>query len=68
MKVIVAIICATLVSGCGVELATTAATTATMKKQEVEAAQHIKALAQQKIDQAAQSMQQRDAQRRDVEK
>lgn len=68
MKVLVATVCAILLSGCGVELATTAATTAAMKKQEIEAAQQTKAMAQQKIDQAVQSMQQREEQLRKAEK
>lgn len=68
MKMLIAIYCALLLSGCGVELATTAATTAAVKKQEVEAAQQTKAIAQQKIDQAVQSMQQREDQLRGAQK
>jgi peroxiredoxin family protein len=57
MKLLLVTVCAALSAGCGVEVATTAATTAAMKKQEVEAAQQTKALAQKKIDDATQAMQ-----------
>lgn len=59
MKLILVTGCAVLLAGCGVEVATTAATGAAIKKQEVEAAQNTKELAQKKIDAAAQAVQQR---------
>jgi len=46
-------------SGCGVATATTAATGAAIKKQELEAAKKTQEQAQQKVEQAVQQMQQR---------
>ena len=46
-------------AGCGVEVATTAATGAAIKKQEVEAGKQMKETAEKKIDAAAQAVQQR---------
>ena len=46
-------------AGCGVETASTAATAAALKKQEVEQGQKTMQRAQQKIDGAMQQMQQR---------
>lgn len=57
MRLFISVICAAALAGCGAEVATTAATTAAMKKQEVEAAQQTKAMAQKKIDEATQAMQ-----------
>ena len=68
MKVLLVTGCIAVLAGCGVEMATTAATTAAMKKQEVDAAQQTKAIAQQKIDQAAQAMQQRAEQQGNADK
>ena len=68
MKVLLVTGCIAVLAGCGVEMATTAATTAAMKKQEVDAAQQTKAIAQQKIDQAAQAMQQRTEQQGNADK
>ena len=68
MRMLLATVCAVLLAGCGVEMATTAATTAAMKKQEVEAAQQTKAMVQQKIDQAAQATQQRAEQQGNADK
>jgi len=45
-------------AGCGVETATTAATSAAIKKQEVEQGKKTMEAAQQKIEQAAQQVQQ----------
>ena len=59
MKQLMSVIGFVLLAGCGAEVATTAATTAAMKKQEVDAAQQTKATAQKKIDAAAQAIQQR---------
>ena len=68
MRLLLVTVCIALLAGCGVEMATTAATTAAMKKQEVDAAQQTKAIAQQKIDQAAQAMQQRTQQQGNADK
>jgi hypothetical protein len=46
-------------AGCGVEVATTAATGAAIKKQELEAGKKTQEQAQQKVEQAVQQMQQR---------
>ena len=48
-----------LLAACGVETATTAATGAAIKKQEVDAGKKTLDQAQQKIDQASQQMQKR---------
>lgn len=68
MKLIFALILAALLAGCGAELATTAATSAAIKKQEVEAAQQTKALVQKKIDDAAGAMAQRAEQQGNADK
>ena len=68
MRLLLVTVCIALLAGCGVEMATTAATSAAMKKQEVDAAQQTKAIAQQKIDQAAQAMQQRAEQQGNADK
>ncbi len=59
MRRVISIFCAAALAGCGADVATTAATSAATKKQEVEAAQQTKAVAQIKIDDAAQAVQQR---------
>jgi curli biogenesis system outer membrane secretion channel CsgG len=61
MKTFLAIMAATALSGCGVETATTAATAASLKKQELEQGQKTLQRAQEKIDAAAMQMQQRAA-------
>jgi hypothetical protein len=48
-----------LLAACGVDTATTAATGASIKKQEVEEGKHTQERAGQKIDQMQQQMQQR---------
>lgn len=68
MKLLLVTLCSALLAGCGVEVATTAATTAAMKKQEVEAAQQTKAMVQKKIDEATQAMQQRAEQQSNADK
>jgi hypothetical protein len=52
-------IAALALAGCGVEVATTAATGAAIKKQELEAGKKTQEQAQQKIEQSMQQMQQR---------
>lgn len=68
MKTLLVTVVAALLAGCGAEVATTAATGAAIKKQEVESAQQTKARAQEKIDQATQAMQQRAEQQGNVDK
>ncbi len=68
MKTLLVAAVAALLAGCGAEVATTAATGAAIKKKELESAQQTKAMAQEKIDQAAQSMQQRAEQQGNVDK
>lgn len=68
MKTLPAIVIATLLAGCGAEVATTAATSAAVKKREMESAQQTKAMAQEKIDQAARAIQQRAEQQGNVDK
>jgi curli biogenesis system outer membrane secretion channel CsgG len=59
MKTFFAIAAAAALAGCGVETATTAATAASIKKQELEQGQKTMQRAQQKIDAAVGQMQQR---------
>ena len=59
MKKLAAFLAATALAGCGVETASTAATAAAIKKQEIEQGQRTVQQAQQKIDSAMQQMQQR---------
>jgi curli biogenesis system outer membrane secretion channel CsgG len=58
MKTFLALAAAAALAGCGVETASTAATAASIKKQEMEQGQKTMQHAQQKIDAAAQQMQQ----------
>jgi len=59
MKTFLALIATAALAGCGVETATTAATAASIKKQELEQGQKTLQQAQQKIDGAMQQVQQR---------
>lgn len=59
MKKLLVIALAAALAGCGVETAATAASAASIKKQELEQAQKTMAQAQKKIDGAMQQMQQR---------
>ena len=61
MKTFLVIAATAVLAGCGVETATTAATAASIKKQELQQGQKTMQHAQQKIDAAAQQMQQRPA-------
>ena len=63
MKKLFALIVLMSLAGCGAEVATTAATGAAIKKQELEAAQRAQEAAQKKIDSATQQMQQSAQQR-----
>jgi hypothetical protein len=58
MRILVVIVAAAL-AGCGVETASTAATAASLKKQEMEQGQKTMQRAQEKIDGAVQQMQER---------
>ena len=61
MKMLAAIAAAAMLAGCGVEIATTAATAASIKKQELEQGQRTMQQMQQKIDGAMQQVQERAA-------
>ena len=62
MKTLLAIIATATLAGCGVETASTAASAASIKKQELEQGQKTMQQAQQKIDGAMQQVQSRAAQ------
>ena len=68
MKLIFTSLCALVLSGCGVEVATTAATSAAIKKQELEAGKQTKDLVDKKIGEATQAMQQRNEQQSNADK
>lgn len=68
MKLSISFVLAALLSGCGAEVATTAATSAAIKKQEVEAAQQTKAIVEKKIDDAAKAVAQRAEQQGNADK
>jgi curli biogenesis system outer membrane secretion channel CsgG len=59
MKKLVLILAASALAGCGVETASTAATAAAIKQQEIEQGKKTMQQAQQKIDAAMQQMQHR---------
>lgn len=61
MRMLVAVVVAAALAGCGVETASTAATAASLKKQELQEGQRTMQRAQQKIDGAMQQMQERAA-------
>lgn len=61
MKTLVAIAAAALLGGCGVDAASSAATAASLKKQELEQGQRTMQQAKEKIDGAMQQAQQRAA-------
>jgi hypothetical protein len=65
MKWIMLVLAAAAFAGCGVETATTAATGAAIKKQEIEAGKKTMEQAQQKIDQTMQKSMQQTQQRAD---
>ena len=58
MKTFLVIAATAVLAGCGIESATTAATAGSIKKQELQQGQKTMQHAQQKIDAAAQQMQQ----------
>ena len=59
MKTLLVIAASAALTGCGLETATTAATAASIKKQELQQGQRTMQQAQQKIDAAMQQVQQR---------
>jgi curli biogenesis system outer membrane secretion channel CsgG len=59
MKALLVMAATAMLTACGVETASTAATAASIKKQELQEGQKTMQRAQQKIDAAAQQMQQR---------
>lgn len=59
MRILVAV--AALLTGCGLDAASSAATAASLKKQELEQGQKTMRRAQQKVDAAVQQMQERAA-------
>jgi NifU-like protein involved in Fe-S cluster formation len=61
MKTLFVIAAAAALAGCGVETASSAATAASLKKQELQEGQKTMQRAQEKIDGAMQQMQQRTA-------
>ena len=61
MKMLIAVAAAAMLAGCGVETVTTAATAASIKKQELEQGQKTMQQMQQKIGSAMQQVQERDA-------
>ena len=61
MRTLLVITLASALAGCGVETASTAATAASIKKQELEQGQKTMQRAQQKIDAAVVQMQERAA-------
>ena len=61
MRVLSGIVFAAALTGCGAEVATTAATGAAIKKQEIEAGTKTKEMVDKKMEDAAQAMQQRAA-------
>ena len=64
MRLLLPMLTIAALAGCGVDTATTAATGAAIKKQEMEAGKKTMEQAQQKVEQAAQQMQE-SAQRAD---
>lgn len=59
MRLIIVLVAVSTLAGCGVDTATTAATGASIKKQEMEEGKRTQERAQQKIDQMQEQMQQR---------
>lgn len=61
MRTLIAVAAAAVLAGCGMDTATSAATAASLKKQELQEGQRTMQRAQQKIDGAMQQMQERAA-------
>ncbi len=60
MKALIALLCALFLTACGAQVATTAATGAAIKKQELEAGKQTKDMVDKKLGEAAQAMQKRE--------
>jgi hypothetical protein len=61
MKTLIAVAVAAMLAGCGVDTATSAATAASLKKQELQEGARTMQRAQEKINDAMQQVQQRDS-------
>lgn len=59
MKFLLTVVFASALAGCGADVATTAATGAAIKKQQVDAGKQMKEMADKRIDAATQAIQQR---------
>jgi hypothetical protein len=59
MRTLIAVAAAAILAGCGLDAASSAATAASLKKQELQEGQRTMQQAQQKIDGAMQQMQER---------
>lgn len=59
MKTVLAIVAAAILTGCGLDVASSAATAGSIKKRELQEGQKTMQRAQQQIDAATQQMQQR---------
>lgn len=62
MKTLLAVLALVVLAGCGIETATTAATSAEIKRREMEQAKNTMEQAKQKIEQSAQQMADRASQ------
>ena len=62
MKTLLAVLALVVLAGCGIETATTAATSAEIKRREMEQAKNTMEQAKQKIEQSAQQMTDRASQ------
>ena len=68
MKLICFAIAVLMLTACGAEVVGTAATSAAIKKQEVEAAKNTKNMADKRIEEASKAIQQRAEQQGNVDK
>ena len=68
MKLLLIVLGLFALAGCGVEVATTAATSAAIRKQEMDTAKQTREMVDKKIDQAAQAMQKRSEQESNADK
>ena len=68
MTRLIALIAAAALAGCGLDTASSAATAAALKKQELEQGKKTQDMAQQKINQAVEQMQQSSQNREDAAK
>ncbi|HTE14196.1 MAG TPA: hypothetical protein VK642_03890 [Burkholderiales bacterium] len=68
MKMLLVTVCAAVLAGCGAEVATTAVTSAAIKKQELDAAKQTKEMVDKKIDNATKAIQQRAEQQSNADK